>query len=149
MHLKILVKQLPLKHTFTIAHQSRDVQDTIIVQLADGEYFGLGECTTNPFYGITSENIILSLERIRQVLALRQWENPEALWQMGQEIFINNPFAQAALDIAAWHLCAKRQGNKPYELLNLERKNMPTTNLPIAIASIQKMVAKMKELEWP
>jgi len=149
MHLKILVKQLPLKHTFTIAHQSRDVQDTVIVQLEDGEYFGLGECTTNPFYGITSENIILSLENMREVLALRQWENPEALWQMGKEIFKNNPFAQSALDIAAWDLFAKKQGKKLYELLNLDPKNIPTTNFTIGIASIEKMVAKMKEVEWP
>lgn len=42
MKLEILPFKLPLKHTFTIAHQSRDVQDTLIVRLSSGDKYGLG-----------------------------------------------------------------------------------------------------------
>ncbi|HEY0110379.1 MAG TPA: dipeptide epimerase, partial [Fibrella sp.] len=44
---------LRLRHTFTIAHDSRDVQETLIVELRDGGLSGFGEATANNYYGIT------------------------------------------------------------------------------------------------
>ena len=149
MQLKFFVKNLPLKHTFTIAHQSRDVQETVIVQLEDNGLFGLGECTTNPFYGITKDNIIAVLEEARPMVEDLQWNTPEELWEICKIHFKVNPFAQCALDVAAWDIYAKRQGKKLYELLNLDPRNIPTTNFTIGIASMGKMVEKMKEVEWP
>lgn len=81
MKLEILIKQLPLKHTFTIAHQSRDVQETLIVRLTDGEHYGLGESTTNPFYGMTVENMTAALENARPIVEAGNWDTPEALWE--------------------------------------------------------------------
>ena len=42
MKLSYQVVDLPLKHTFTIAHQSRDVQDSLIVKLEDAGFFRFG-----------------------------------------------------------------------------------------------------------
>lgn len=149
MKLSFSLKYLPLKHTFTIAHQSRDVQDTIIVRLEDGDYFGLGETTTNPFYGMTAENISESLESARNLVEHGNWQTPEELWERGKEIFKDNPFAQCALDMAAWDIYTKKQGKKLYEYLNLDPSRIPMTNFTIGIDSIEKMVAKMKEVDWP
>ena len=149
MQLSYFVKELPLKHTFTIAHQSRDVQQTVIVKLEDGGHYGLGECTTNPFYGMSQENVLSSLEQAKQLLAEEDWERPEELWTLGREIFKQNLFAQCALDVAAWDVYAKRKGQKLYELLQLDPGKIPTTNFTIGIAPIEKMVAKMKEVDWP
>ena len=149
MKLSFFLKYLPLKHTFTIAHQSRDVQDTIIVRLEDGEYFGLGETTTNPFYGMTAENICERLESARTLVEQGNWKTPEELWELGKEIFKDNPFAQCALDMAAWDIFIKKQGKKLYEYLNLDPSRIPMTNFTIGIDSIEKMVAKMKEVDWP
>lgn len=149
MKLSYFVKQLPLKHTFTIAHQSRDVQQTVIVKLEDGAHYGLGECTTNPFYGMTAENIIQAFENARTLVEKGQWEIPDELWEQGREILRHNPFAQCALDVAVWDLYAKRKEKKLYELLQLDPKQIPTTNFTIGIAPIEKMVAKMKEVAWP
>jgi L-alanine-DL-glutamate epimerase-like enolase superfamily enzyme len=149
MKLSFFVRDLPLKHTFTIAHQSRDIQDTVIVKLeADGIY-GLGETTTNPFYGMTAENIVEALEQSRDVTENRNWETPEELWEMGREIFKENPFAQCALDMAAWDIYTKKKGKKLYEYLGLDPKAIPMTNFTIGIDSIEMMVKKMKEVEWP
>ncbi|MEX2591425.1 MAG: dipeptide epimerase [Anditalea sp.] len=149
MKLKIFVKKLPLKHTFTIAHQSRDFQETIIVKLEEGEYFGLGECTTNPFYGMTVENISAALEEGRENVEADLWNTPEELWKLNQAILKGNPFAQCALDMAAWDIYCKKQGQKLYELLGLDPKVIPTTNFTIGIATIEKMIEKMKEVDWP
>jgi len=147
--LSYLVKDLQLKHTFTIAHQSRDVQDTLIVKLEDESFYGLGESTTNPFYGMTIANMIECLEEIRPVVEKGNWSTPERLWELGREIFKNNPFAQCALDMAAWDLFAKQKGKKLYELLELNPDNIPLTNFTIGIDTIEKMVSKMKEVDWP
>jgi len=149
MKLSYIVKDLVLKHTFTIAHQSRDIQDTVIVQLEDGEMYGYGECTTNPFYGMTADNITQCLEESRDKVENTPWDSPEQLWESTKEIFKPNPFAQCALDMAAWDLYTKRQGKKLYEYLKLDPRNIPTTNFTIGIDSIEKMVSKMKEVDWP
>jgi len=149
MKLEVFVKQLHLKHTFTIAHQSRDVQETLIVKLSDGDFYGLGESTTNPFYGMTVENMTAALDASRPIVEAGKWENPEKLWEMTKEIFASNPFAQCALDLAAWDLFTKKQGFKLYEYLKLDPRNIPTTNFTIGIDSTEKMVEKMKELDWP
>ena len=149
MNLSFQVFDLPLKHTFTIAHQSRDVQETLIVRLEEGGIYGLGESTTNPFYGMTIENMSTCLEEFRPVVESGKWKTPEKLWELGREVFKNNPFAQCALDLAAWDFFTKKQGKKLYEYLQLDPKKIPTTNFTIGIDTVEKMVAKMKEVDWP
>lgn len=149
MNLSYQVFDLPLKHTFTIAHQSRDIQDTLIVKIEDKEIYGLGESTTNPFYGMTIENMGDCLEEIRPVVENGIWENPEQLWEIGRETFRENPFAQCALDMAAWDFFTKKKGIKLYEYLGLDPSRIPTTNFTIGIDSVEKMVSKMKEVDWP
>lgn len=149
MKLSYQVYDLPLKHTFTIAHQSRDVQDTLMVKLEGEGFYGLGESTTNPFYGMTIENMSSCLEEARSLVEEGEWKTPEELWDLVKDIFRENPFAQCALDMAAWDWFTKKQGKKLYEYLGLDPKNIPLTNFTIGIDTIEKMVAKMKEVDWP
>lgn len=149
MNLSYQVFDLPLKHTFTIAHQSRDVQETLIVRLEEDGIYGLGESTSNPFYGITIENMSSCLEEFRPAVETGKWNRPEELWELGREVFKNNPFAQCALDMAAWDFFTKKQGKRLYEYLQLDPKKIPTTNFTIGIDTVEKMVAKMKEVDWP
>lgn len=149
MKLSIHVKNLPLKHTFTIAHQSRDVQETLIVKLEDDGLFGLGESTTNPFYGIDIPNMTRCLEQIQPIVEGVAWQSPAELWELGKDIFSQNPFAQCALDLAAWDLFTKKKGQKLYEYLGLNPAHIPTTNFTIGIDTVEKMVSKMKEVTWP
>ncbi|SIO00590.1 dipeptide epimerase [Algoriphagus halophilus] len=149
MKLSYFVEDLPLKHTFTIAHQSRDIQDTLIVKLEEGDLVGLGESTTNPFYGMTVENMSEVLDAFQGVVEGGNWESPEELWELGKTHFKNNPFAQCALDMAAWDLYTKKKGKKLYEFLRLNPTDIPTTNFTIGIDTVPKMVSKMKEVHWP
>jgi L-Ala-D/L-Glu epimerase len=140
---------LPLKHRFTIAHQSREVQETLIVRLEEDGLFGLGESTTNPFYGITLDNMREALEKFKPVLLGGKWNTPGELWELGKEVFRDNPFAQCALDQAAWDLYTKKQGKKLYEYLDLNPQRIPTTNFTIGIDTVEKMCAKLREVVWP
>jgi L-alanine-DL-glutamate epimerase-like enolase superfamily enzyme len=149
MNLHVQGLDLPLKHRFTIAHQSREVQETLIVRLEEDGHFGLGESTTNPFYGITLDNMREALEKFKPILLGGKWNTPAELWELGKEIFRDNPFAQCALDQAAWDLYTKKKGKKLYEYLDLNPKRIPTTNFTIGIDTIEKMCAKLREVDWP
>jgi L-alanine-DL-glutamate epimerase-like enolase superfamily enzyme len=149
MNLQVQGLDLPLKHRFTIAHQSREVQETLIVRLEEDGLFGLGESTTNPFYGITLDNMREALEKFKPILLGGKWNTPAELWELGKEIFRDNPFAQCALDQAAWDLYTKKKGKKLYEFLNLNPQRIPTTNFTIGIDTVEKMCAKLREVDWP
>jgi len=127
---------LPLKHRFTIAHQSREVQETLIVTLEENGLIGLGEATSNPFYGITLESMGTYLEAFRPIIEGGNWDSPEQLWALGRATFQSNRFAQCALDLAAWDLFTKKKGEKLYEYLGLNPKHIPTTNFTIGIDTI-------------
>ena len=149
MNLNVQGLDLPLKHRFTIAHQSREVQETLIVRLEEDGLFGLGESTTNPFYGITLDNMSEALEKFKPVLLGGKWNTPAELWELGKEVFQDNPFAQCALDQAAWDLYTKKMGKKLYEYLDLNPQRIPTTNFTIGIDTVEKMCAKLREVVWP
>jgi L-Ala-D/L-Glu epimerase len=140
---------LRLKHTFTIAHDSRDVQPTLIVELRKGAHSGYGEATSNKYYGISIESMTTALESVRQRVESYPWGAPEELWEMVFPFLQENPFALCALDEAAHDLFAKIQGKKLYETWGLTPEHNPITDYTIGIAPVEKMVEKMNEMPWP
>ena len=140
---------LYLRHTFTIAHDSRDVQKTLIVSLKDGDFEGFGEATANKYYGVSIEKMITDLENLRPLIEIYSLESPENFWQYIYPHLQHNPFAQCALDEAANDLWAKKRGQKLYEAWGLSPDKNPMTDYTIGIDTIEKMIAKMQEMPWP
>jgi L-Ala-D/L-Glu epimerase len=140
---------LRLRHTFTIAHDSRDVQPTLIVELRDGDLSGFGEATSNLYYGTTIRSMVQVLEKNRTQIENYDLQNPTDFWAFSNQFLKTNPFAQCALDVATCDLWAKKRGQKLYEAWGLSADNNPITDFTIGIDSIEKMVSKMKELPWP
>ncbi|GAB3994023.1 dipeptide epimerase [Spirosoma daeguense] len=140
---------LHLNHTFTIAHDSRDVQPTLIVELHDGTYSGFGEATATRYYGITIDGMMDALEAIRERIESHKLEYPEQFWADLQPCLAQNPFALCALDQAAWDLWAKRQGQPLYKIWNLNPGTGPLTDYTIGLDTPQRMVEKMQERPWP
>ncbi|GAB3895525.1 dipeptide epimerase [Spirosoma agri] len=140
---------LRLNHTFTIAHDSRDVQPTLIVELRDGAYRGFGEATATRYYGITMDGMVTALESIRPQIEAYTLTDPETFWADMHQSLAQNPFALCALDQAAWDLWAKKQEKPLYELWGLDPANSPLTNYTIGLDTPERMVEKMQELPWP
>lgn len=149
MLLRFHTFDLRLRHTFTIAHDSRDVQLTLIVALSDGDFVGYGEATSNKYYGITLESMQAALENVRSLIESYSWGTPEELWNLVFPSLQQNPFALCALDVAAHDLFAKKQGKKLYKTWGLSPDRNPLTDFTIGIDSVDKMVAKMQEMPWP
>lgn len=141
---------LPLRHTFTISRGSIDVQPTLIVELASRGQSGYGEATTNDYYGATLENMAAALRGVEAQLAHLPDDDPAALWQALQPQLGGHPFAQCALDQAAWDLCGKLRNQPVWQLWGLTLDRLPASNYTIGIDTIDKMVAKMNEFTgWP
>jgi len=149
MKLTIRAFNLPLKHTFTISYASRDVQDTLIVELQQDGHQGYGEATANPYYGFSIENMTQALENIRDQIEATVLTTPEDFWTQMQPLLADNPFALCALDMAAHDLYGKLKNKPLYQLWQSNATKMPLTNYTIGIDSLAHMVAKLQECPWP
>ena len=149
MKLTIRDFNLPLKHTFTISYDSRDVQETLIVELQQGQHKGYGEATSNPYYGFTIENMTQALENIREQIEAAELKSTEEFWEQMQPLLSDNPFALCALDMAANDLFGKMHQKPLYELWGLQKDQVPLTDYTIGIDTIENMVKKLKECPWP
>lgn len=149
MELHLHSYQLPLKDTFRISRESRDVQGTMIVELRSDGLSGFGEATENPYYGVTIQKMMDQLEMVRPVIEGTPVGDPVVFWHQMEPHLKELPFAQCALDMAMNDLYARKKGKPLYEVWGLELGNMPPTNYTIGIASIPEMVRKMKAMPWP
>ncbi|KGL61818.1 dipeptide epimerase [Polaribacter sp. Hel1_85] len=149
MEIKLHSFNLELKHTFTISRESHDFQPSLIVELISDGISGFGEATSNPYYNITVDKMMqLILDNKSEIAALSE-EEPTVFWKKLQPIFKDNMFALCALDMAFNDLNARKKGKKLYEVWDLKVDKNPMTDYTIGIDTVEKMVAKMKELPWP
>lgn len=148
MQISLKKYTLALKHTFSISRESHDFQDTLIVALTVNEKTGYGEATSNPYYRITAESMILEIEGIKNEIEAFDFTEPEVFHTFLVNKGLSN-FAICALDLAAHDLYGKLQGKPLNEIWETELDHYPITNYTIGIADIDTMVAKMKERPWP
>ena len=154
---------LRYKYRFKIAHTTRDVQETLIIELQDTDQdgnviSGFGEATDNPYYHVTVEGMMDELEKIRpQIEAYiltnaqngKQAGTPETFWDEMHQLLKHTPFTLCALDMAAQDLYGKKVGQPLYKLWGLSPEKMPVSNYTIGIDTIEKMVQKLKDFPWP
>ncbi|WP_418263556.1 dipeptide epimerase [Flavobacterium faecale] len=149
MELILRAYDLKLKHTFTISRESIDIQPSMIVELKSDGISGYGEATSNPYYNITIAKMMADLEAIRFKIESTTDESPEDFWNKIYPFLKDDLFALCALDMAYHDLYARKKGKKLYDLWQYNPEQNPLTNYTIGIDTIEKMVAKMKELPWP
>ncbi|MCB0637570.1 MAG: dipeptide epimerase [Lewinella sp.] len=141
---------LPLRHTFTISHESRTVQPTLILELRDADGLaGYGEATATTYYGVTTAGMLAAVERIRPWLGSYALNTPEAFYEELRQRLPEDSFVCCALDMAANDLWARRHGQPLYAMWGLDPATAPTTSYTIGMAPINEMVAKLKEKPWP
>lgn len=149
MRLETYIFDLELNHTFTIAHGSRDVQPTLIVKLTEGVHSGYGEAVATSYYGMSAEKMRKSVHTVENLLAEHIHQSPEKVWNILQPHLENDSFVLCAIDMAMHDLHGKRNEVPLHKLWGYDLKNIPLTNYTIGVASLEKMVEKMKSFPWP
>jgi L-alanine-DL-glutamate epimerase-like enolase superfamily enzyme len=149
MDLILRAYELKLKHTFTISRESIDMQPSLIVELRSEGFSGYGEATSNPYYKTTVPMMMDDLNKIRSIIESTTDETPEVFWAKIHPYLKEDLFALCALDMAYTDLYARKKEKKLYELWEYTIDKNSLTDYTIGIASIEKMLSKMKELPWP
>lgn len=140
---------LRLRHTFTIAHDSRDEQGTLIVELRDGPFSGFGEATDNKYYGVGYEQLAGRLQALRPQLANYIFAEPIQFWADMQPHLGGLPFAQCALDEAACDLYGKKMGQPLYQLWGLDPGQVPFPITPSGLTRWRKWWQKWWNFRGP
>ena len=141
---------LPLRHVFAISRAAVAVQPTLVVELRDGNLSGFGEATSDEYYGVTIDGMKQVLSESRSEIENAIWSHPSEFWTSMAPRLRSSPFAQCALDMAAYDLWGKQRGEPTWKLLGLDVSKTPPSNYTIGIAPIDEMVAKLNEFpDWP
>lgn len=151
MKLKLYPFDLQLRHPFTISRETITTQPTLIVELQDEGVFGYGEATANQYYGRDVARMQELLTRHQDKIESIRWSHPAELWQQLQEDLGGDPFAQCALDQAAYDLWGKRLGQHVFELLGWTLDSpRPVSNYTLGIDTLPKLEEKLAEFpDWP
>ena len=151
--MKLVIRDihLPMRHPFTIALGTTTEQHNIVVELSDDGVTGYGEsASSHAWKEFTPEGMRADLEAAREAIESATFTTPEALWAEMQSRLSHNPFAQCALDLAAYDLWGKKLGQPVWKLWGLDISKVPDSDYTIGIDPIEKMIAKMKEFDgWP
>ncbi|WP_406395258.1 dipeptide epimerase [Streptomyces sp. NBC_00882] len=150
--IRMIVREvrLPLRHAFTTAHGTAHEQQSIIVELTDGELSGFGEAVCIPHEGWLAPGIHTALESARPTIEGTELTDPAEYWESCAAALGSNRVALSAVDQAAHDLWGKRQGKAVWRLWDLNVGRLPASSYSIGIDETDRMVAKMLEFaDWP
>lgn len=150
MRLEYFISDISFRHPFTISgDRSKTSQRSLVVGLTLGQFTGYGEAPEISYYNISIEKMIQDLERRRDFVEKFALIDPARYWHYLHHLYPENSFLVSALDMAAWDLFGQMKGLPLYKIWNTEWKKTPRTDYTIGLASIEKMVQKLKEKPWP
>lgn len=119
--LEVGVVRLALAERFTIARQSWDVAESVVVRLGYGNDHGVGEAQPGARWDETVEGTVRDL----RALDLSRLGAPEALGMLDE--LLPAGAARSAVDIALHDLAAKRRGQTVRELVGVTGVPPPTS----------------------
>ena len=129
--------ELPLVHTFTIARSSESVARTALVRLRWGDIDALGESSPSLRYDESVESVVAGLQ------ARALGNDPYAI-----DVLLDGlpPAQRCGLDVAL-HDCIAKDIDRPlWRLLGLDPARTPLTSFTIGIATLDEMLAKVREV---
>jgi L-alanine-DL-glutamate epimerase-like enolase superfamily enzyme len=145
MELRARMVSLTLAETFTIARQSRDVEEVVHVELEHDGLVGYGEGAPVDYWGETPESLLAFLEDEAPALI---GGDPFALEYIDQRLALRpgEQGAKQALDGALHDWVGKRLGQPVWRILGLAPTS-PATSYTIGIDSLPGTVDRTRRAE--
>jgi L-alanine-DL-glutamate epimerase-like enolase superfamily enzyme len=137
---------LRLRHTFTIARSSRDVEPTLVVNIEHDGIVGYGEASPSERYGETPATVGAFFGR----LDLSQFRDPFALDEILDYVSKasqGDSAAKAAIDIALHDWVGKKLAVPLWKLWGCNPGKAPVTSFTIGLDSPDKMLEKVLEAD--
>ena len=136
--------ELQLKHTFTIASNSRTTTAVMLTQLEWEGVTGYGEASMPPYLGESHQTAIKFLS----ALDLSQFKDPfrmEEILEYVDAAMPGNCAAKASVDIALHDLVGKLLNQPWYRIWGYSAEKTPLTTYTIGMANSEEVVSKTKE----
>ena len=148
----LLPIELRLSSVWKVSRESFRTCAGLIVMLEEDGLIGLGEAAVFMVarYDSSLESMTRALRAVEPELSSRRLDDPEELWHALQPWLAGNPFAQCALDVAAWDLWAKKKNAPLHRLWGLDPARAPLTDYSLGMDTIEVMEQKLAARpEWP
>ena len=138
--------ELRLRHTFTIARGSSNIDPIMLVEIEHDGVTGLGEAAPSGRYGESIDTV----ERFLASLDLSAFHDPFALEEILHSVDAHqagNPAAKASIDLALHDWVGKKLGIPLYRLWGLAPQKTPVTSFTIGIDTPDMIRQKVEEAE--
>ncbi len=144
MKLSFQLYNLMLKHTFTVASNSRTTTPVVLTQIEYDGIIGYGEASMPPYLGETQASVTKFLSKVDLSSFNDPFQLDEILAYI-DGIEEKNTAAKAAIDIALHDLTGKILNQPIHRIWGLSKKNTPNTSFTIGIDTPE--IIKEKTLE--
>jgi len=144
MKLSFRPYELQLKHTFTVAGNSRNTTPVVLTEIEYEGHTGYGEASMPPYLGESQESVIRFLNRVD----LEQFNDPfmlDDILAYVDSIEEENRAAKACVDIALHDLIGKLVDQPLYRLWGINPKNTSVTSFTIGIDTPEMVRLKTEE----
>ncbi len=149
MELQVYEFDLSLRYPFSISRHTYHSMQTMIVELSYESVSGFGEATTNPYYGITLENLVNAFSLAAELVEGYKFKSPGDLWNALHSHLEDNYFALSAIDCAAHDLFCKLKGRSFSYHHGINYSKYPFTSYTLGIGTLEDMQKKVSQLSWP
>ncbi len=135
---------LELKHTFTVATNSRTTTPVMMVEVEKDGITGYGEASMPPYLGESHDTAKAFLTKVD----MTRYEDPFLLGDILADIDAiapGNPAAKAAVDIALHDWVGRKMGYPWYQIWGLNPGKTPVTTFTIGIDTKEVVRQKVRE----
>ena len=146
MKLKYKPYTLELKHTFTIATNSRTTTPVVLTEIEHEGIIGYGEASMPPYLGESHQTVTEFLSKVN----LEQFSDPfqmEDILEYVDSIMLGNTAAKASVDIALHDLAGKLMKQPWFKIWGYNKSKTPFTTFTIGIDTEEVIKQKVKEAE--
>jgi len=144
MKLSFRPYELQLKHTFTVAGNSRNTTPVVLTEIEYEGHTGYGEASMPPYLGESQESVIKFLNKVD----LEQFKDPfmlDDILAYVDSLDKGNRAAKACVDIALHDLIGKLLDKPLYRLWGINPDNTPMTSFTIGIDTPEVVKLKTEE----
>jgi len=146
MKLSFRPYELQLRHTFTVAGNSRDTTPVVLTEINYEGFTGYGEASMPPYLGESQESVMKFLNKVD----LEQFRDPfmlDDILAYVDSVDEGNRAAKACVDIALHDLIGKLVDKPLYRLWGINPDNTPMTSFTIGIDTPEVVKIKTEEAE--
>jgi L-alanine-DL-glutamate epimerase-like enolase superfamily enzyme len=144
MKLSFRPYELQLRHTFTVAGNSRNTTPVVLTEIEYEGRTGYGEASMPPYLGESQESVISFLNKVD----LEQFTDPfmlDDILAYVDSVEAGNRAAKACVDIALHDLIGKLVDLPLYRLWGINPENTPMTSFTIGIDTPEVVKQKTEE----